>query len=296
MTSRIGAEVVFPAAAALGEGALWDVATERLYWVDIVGHKACCFDPKAQSNLAYDVGEDVGTVVLARNGKWVVALRSGVAVLDPATGSVTPLVTPEVDRRGNRLNDGKCDPRGRLWVGSMVESGPRGDAALYSIDLDLKVEKKLSHIDLSNGLVWARDERLFYHIDTPTQRVRAFDYDVATGAISGERAVFELPKAAGSPDGMTIDENDQLWVALWGGRKVLRVDPKSGGVGFEVDVPVDRVTSCAFGGSDLDTLYITTARIGAGPEELAKQPLAGSLFAARVPFRGVPSRRFARDV
>lgn len=296
MSERVTAEVAFPTPALLGEGALWDAAYRRLYWIDILGHKVCCFDPVNGSNLAYDTGEDVGTVVLSQNGKLVVALKSGVAALDPATGRLQSLVVPEVDRPGNRLNDGKCDPRGRFWVGSVVEDGQGPNGALYCIDTTLAVERKLSGVQCSNGIVWSRDERTLFYIDTPTQRVRAFDYDPETSALGRERVVFELPKSQGGPDGMAIDAEGHLWVALWGGRKVLRVDPATGAVGFEVLVPVDRVTSCAFGGPDLDTLYITTARVGASAEELRAQPFAGSLFAARVPFRGMPSPRFARSV
>lgn len=290
------AEVVVPASCQLGEGSLWDVAHARLFWVDIVGQRVFAYDPISGHNLEYDVGEDVGTVVVAENGKLVLGLRSGVASFDPATGQVTPLVRPEPNEPGNRLNDGKCDPRGRFWVGSMVEDGRRGNGALYSVTPSLAVERKLGGIDCSNGLVWSRDEGTFYYIDTPTQRVRAFDYDAESGALSNERVVFEQPRETGAPDGMTIDQDDHLWVALWGGHRVVRVDPSAGAVVYEVEVPAARVTSCAFGGPDLDDLYITTARIGAAPEQLEREPHAGSLFRAAVPFRGVPAPRFGRAV
>jgi sugar lactone lactonase YvrE len=181
-------------------------------------------------------------------------------------------------------------------VGSVVEDGQRGNGGLYCIDTELGVQQKLSGVNISNGLVWSSDAKTFYYIDTPTQLVRAFDFDVDTSALSRERTVFELPSSQGSPDGMAIDEEDQLWVALWGGRKVLRIDPRDGSVGFVIDVPAERITSCAFGGPNLDTLYITSARVGASEAELNAQPLTGSLFVASVPFRGVPSTRFARDV
>jgi sugar lactone lactonase YvrE len=294
--ARTEAEVVVRASCQLGEGSLWDVEQALLYWVDIVGQRVFAYDPVEGSNVEYFVSEDVGTVVVARNGKLVLGLRSGVASFDPSTGQVTPLVAPEPQKPGNRLNDGKCDPRGRFWVGSMVEDGLRGNGALYCVEPSLDTSCKLTGIDCSNGLVWTGDQSTFYYIDTPTQRVRGFDFDANSGALSNERVVFELPIEQGSPDGMTIDTDDHLWLALWGGHQVLRVDPGTGRVVYAVDVPAERVTSCAFGGADLGELYITTARIGASPDQLRAQPQAGSLFRARVPFRGVPAARFARDV
>jgi sugar lactone lactonase YvrE len=293
---RAEAQVAVQASCQLGEGSLWDTLNARLYWVDIVGHRVFSYDPSSGANLEYDVGEDVGTVVVSRNGKLVLGLRSGVAAFDPETRALTKLVALEPDKPGNRLNDGKCDPRGRLWVGSMVEDGQRGNGALWAVEPTLRASSKLAGVDCSNGLVWTRDERTFYYIDTPTQRVRAFDFVADSGALSNERVVFELPREQGSPDGMTIDQDDHLWIALWGGSRVLRVDPRAGTVVFEVSVPAERVTSCAFAGPELDELFITTARIGATPEQLQTQPLAGSLFRARLPFRGVPAPRFARDV
>lgn len=292
----IDAELLLRRECQLGEGSLWDTEQQRLYWVDIVGRRVFSFDPVTRERAEYDVGEDVGTLVVARNGKLVLGLRSGVASFDPNDGQITKLLALEPDKPGNRLNDGKCDPRGRFWVGSIVEDGQRGNGALYAVEPSLQVSRKLSGVDCSNGLVWTRDQSTFFYIDTPTQRIRSYDYDAVSGSIGNERVVFELPKAEGSPDGMSIDEDDRLWVALWGGHRVLCVDPLSGAVVFEVRVAAERVTSCAFGGKALDQLFITTARIGLTEAELARQPLAGSLFCARVPTRGVPSTRFARDV
>lgn len=292
--NRVAAKLAHQARCSLGEGSLWDVETQRLFFVDIIGHKVFRFDPETGAIDDFDVGQDVGTVVLDEDGKLILGLRSGVARFDMTTGSTRPLVAPEPNTPGNRLNDGKCDPRGRFFVGSMVEDGNKGNGGLYAVDASLSVRKVLAGIDCSNGLVWSRDEATFYYIDTPTQRVRAFDYDAEGGTLGKERVAFELPKSLGAPDGMTIDEHDHLWIALWGGSKVLRVDPLQGRVVFEVDVPAERVTSCAFGGKNLDHLFITTAAVGAKPDELERLPLTGSLFVAETGFRGVPSRRFAR--
>ena len=290
------AEVVFPSPCTLGEGSLWDVEHQILYWVDIVDNKVYGFDPRNRSNLAFDVGESVGTVVVARNGQLALALRSGFAWLDRTTGVVAKIHDPEADQPDTRFNDGKCDPQGRFWAGTMVEGGPPGRAALYCLGPDLNVKKHLDGVTVSNGLVWTRDGRSLYYVDTPTHRVDCFDFDGVTGSISRRRVAVEVARELGSPDGMTIDENDRLWIALFHGSRVVCVDPGSASIEFEVKVPATNVTSCAFGGPELDELYITTARVGLSADALANEPLAGSLFRAKVPARGVPSVRFDCDL
>jgi sugar lactone lactonase YvrE len=288
----VTAEVVFPSPCKLGEGSLWDVEQQVLYWVDIVDNKVCMFDPKNRSNLAFDVGESVGTVVVAHSEKLVLALRTGFAWLDRTTGRVTRIHDPEADLADTRFNDGKCDPQGRFWAGTMVEAGPRERAALYCLGPDLSVNKHLDGVTVSNGLVWSRDGRTFYYIDTPTHRVDRFDFDGASGTLGQRQMAVQVARELGAPDGMAIDENDRLWIALFGGSRVICVDPCSGRIEFEVKVPATNVTSCAFGGRQLDDLYITTARVGLSPERLAAEPLAGSLFRAKVPARGVPAARY----
>ena len=292
----VEARVAFPILCDLGEGSLWDEERGVLFWVDISQNKVFRFDPSNSSNLAYDVGESVGTVVLTQNDRLLLALRSGFAWLDPETGKVTKISDPEADLPDNRFNDGKCDPQGRFWAGTMVEHGPREKAALYCLDTDLTVSRKVEGVTVSNGLVWSGDRRLFYYIDTPTQQVALFDFDPESGNIENRRVAAEVPKPAGSPDGMAIDEEGHLWIALFGGYKVIRVDPTSGEIEFEVTLPVRNVTSCAFGGTDLRQLFVTTARVGLDADQRKAQPLAGSLFTAEVPFRGTTTARFARDV
>lgn len=294
--ANLSAEVAFHSPSELGEGAIWDEQQGVLYWVDIVGNKVNRFDPRNRSNLAYDVGESVGTVVLSTDGALLLGVRTGMAWLDPDTGRVTHLADPESDKPHTRMNDGKCDPNGRFWVGSICEREPRFDGGLYCLDTDLSVAQKLAKIQCSNGLVWTGDNRTFYYIDTPTHEIWGFDYEVESGSISNKRVVVKLADALGSPDGMTIDSDDHLWVALYHGHQVLRIDPKSGAIELELPIPATNVTSVAFGGSSLDELYITTARAGLSPEQRANEPLAGSLFRVRVPYRGVPANRFGRPL
>lgn len=296
MPTSITAEVVFPIACTLGEGSLWDHRSGFLYWVDIADDKVFVFNPVNRSNLAFDVGENVGTVVISRNDQLLLALRSGFGWLDRATGTLTRIHDPEAHLPNTRFNDGKCDPQGRFWAGTMVEGGPRGAGALYCLDTHLRVTKHLDGVSCSNGLVWSRDGHCFYYIDTPTRQVARFDFDGQSGSLGHRQVAVEIPHDLGSPDGMAIDEQDHLWIALFGGGKVIRVDPSTGAIDLEVVVPATNVTSCAFGGPDLDELYITTARVGRPTDALAAEPLAGSLFRAKVPARGVPSSRFDRDL
>ena len=292
----IEASPKFRMPCALGEGSLWDEQGQVLYWIDIVQNKVFRFDPKNGSNLAFDVGENVGTVVVTINDKLLVALRTGFAWLNPETGRLTRITDPESDKPHTRFNDGKCDPRGRFWAGTMVENSSKGDGALYCLDTDLTVTRKLTGVSCSNGLVWSRDSRRLFYIDTPTRQIQCFDYDPETASLSSPRTVVEIPAEAGAPDGMTIDEDDGLWVALFGGSKVVRYDSSSGEANFEISVAAPNVTSCAFGGPEMRELYITTARVGLNREERERYPLAGSLFSADVPFRGLPAQRFAREL
>jgi sugar lactone lactonase YvrE len=287
-------EVVFRQPSELGEGALWDDREGVLYWVDIIGNKVQRFDPRNRSNLSYDVGESVGTVVLTKDHRLLLGLHSSIGWLDPESGRVTHLVDLESDKPHTRLNDGKCDPKGRFWVGTICEREPRFDGGLYSLDTRLEVTQKLEGIQCSNGLVWTGDAATFYYVDTPTQEIWGFSYDVETGNIGDKRVVARIGKELGSPDGMAIDSAGHLWVALFHGHRVLRIDPRDGRIELEISVPATNVTSVAFGGVHLDELYITTARVGLSPEVLASEPLAGSLFRVKLPYHGVVANRFGR--
>lgn len=288
------ASVAFPTRAELGEGSLWDERLGQLYWVDIVGSKVHVYRPENRSNLSFDVGQNVGTVVATENDKLLLAQRDGFAWLDPRDGRVHELEQLLRDLPNERFNDGKCDPLGRFWAGTMVEKGPKGVGKLYCLDTDFSITTKIEGVTISNGLVWSSDKSRFYYIDTPTHEVIGFDFDPESGAIENRSLVATVPREVGSPDGMTIDSEDQLWVALYHGASVLRIDPKSGEVTFKVEVDAENVTSCAFGGSDLDELFITTASVGLSEQQRARQPLAGSLFSVKLPFRGVPANRFGR--
>ena len=275
----------------LGEGAIWHQST--LYWVDILGKMVHSYDPSTGTHRALSMPQCVGTVVPRASGGLVVALEAGFAHVEPSTGQVRPLGEPVDPRPETRFNDGKCDPAGRLWVGTMGFNSEPGMGSLYMLDVNGRVEVKIPSVTVSNGICWSSDARTMYYIDTPTQEVWAFDYDVKTGAISNRRVAVQIPKREGSPDGMTIDADGNLWVALWGGSAVACYDPASGKLITKIELPCEQVTSCAFGGPDLEDLYITTARVGYTPEKLAQQPLAGRLFHVRPGVKGLPAFAYA---
>jgi sugar lactone lactonase YvrE len=286
-------ELVVDAKAVLGEGPIWHSAGRRLYWVDIEGGLLHVFDPSTGQDRAIDVGTRIGTVVSRAGGGLLVALDSGLAFFDLDEEALTPIADPEAEIPNNRFNDGKCDPSGRLWAGTMdMGLAPRA-GGLYRLDADLSVHKALGDVTISNGLAWSHDRRTLYYIDSPTRAVSAFDYDDENGAISNRRDVVSVPDELKSPDGMTIDAEGKLWVAHWGAGAVCRWDPDGGDLLRKIDVPAAHTTACAFGGDDLGDLYITSARQGLSEEDLATQPLSGGLFRVRPGVSGIPAFEFA---
>lgn len=285
-------ECVLDARAILGEGPVWDVEREALYWVDIDRGEVHRFDPAAFEDKGISLGLKVGAVVPARSGELVVATENGFGLLDPRKGRLTAIADPEEDNRDNRFNDGKCDPVGRFWAGTMSMSGRKGAGALYCLDTDASVTRRIEGVSISNGLAWSLDEDVMYFIDTPTRQVVAYDYDADSGEIENERVVIDVPASEGQPDGMTIDSEGKLWIAMWDGWQVCRFDPVSGKMLESISVPVARVTSCTFGGPGLETMYITTARKGLRDKELQQQPLAGGLFRCRPGVSGVEAYYF----
>jgi sugar lactone lactonase YvrE len=292
-------ELIVDAHAIIGEGPWWDSRAGILYWLDIAGKSLHLFDPERGSDRSIALGNKPGCVVGRGSGyagpeSLLMATEDGFAFVDPAGGAARILFDPEADREGNRFNDGKCDSRGRLWAGSMDDSeGGAKSGALYRLGPGLACERVLDGLGISNGLAWSPDDRVMYFIDTPTRRVDAFDYESETGSVSKRRTAFEVPRDMGFPDGMTIDEEGMLWVALWMGWGLGRWDPRSGKLLERVAIPVARVSSCAFGGPGMDRLYITTASVGVGPEDEGGQPQAGGLFSYEPGLKGAASVPFA---
>jgi len=286
-------ELALDARALLGEGPVWDARRGVLHWVDIEGFLVHTYDPRSGRDRAVPVGEHVGCVAPRARGGLVVALRSGLAVLDPETGAVEPRIAPPGHPPELRFNDGKTDPEGRLWAGTMELAFRPGAASLWRLDADWSLHRMVEGVTISNGLAWSRDAATLYYIDTSTRAVVAFDYDRATGAIAGRRVVIRVPEAMGFPDGMAIDASDNLWIAQWDGGCVGGWDPRRGRLLERIELPARRVTSCAFGGPRLDELYVTTARQGLDAKTLAREPLSGGLFRVRPGAQGLPAVEFA---
>jgi sugar lactone lactonase YvrE len=266
----------------LGEGPVWDSRDESLYWVDIPESRV--HQIAADGSLSsWDTGQPAGAVVPRASGGLAVAVRDGFMALDPVSGTLTTLAEVERDRPGNRMNDGACDRAGRFYAGTMAFDETPEAGALYRLDPDLGVTRLLTGVGISNGIGWSPDERLMYYIDSHVHRVDVFDYDPATGHIDGRRPFAEVGGGGVVPDGLTVDADGGVWVAVWGGYAVLHHDP-AGKVIEAVDLPAERVSSCVFGGPDLDRLYITTA---AGPGESA-----GALFVCEPGVTGQPSHPF----
>ena len=285
-------ELLVDAHALVGEGPLWDEEQQVLYWVDILSSALYIYDPATGENRSFDVGQHVGTVVTRASGGLMLAVRNGFASFDLETQELTLIANPETHITGNRFNDGKCDPAGRFWAGTMAYENPKDSGSLYRLDTDLSVHKMLGDIAISNGIIWSLDHTTMYYIDTLRKNVRAFDYDNATGDISNERVVVTVLEEIGMPDGMAIDTEGMLWVAHYGGSCVCRWHPDTGELLEKIEMPVTQVTACAFGGPNLDTLFITSAAQELDAAELARQPLAGALFSIKTPYQGVPSFRF----
>ena len=282
-------EVALSTPAALGEGPRWDAATATLLWVDILGRAVHRFDPATGRDEAVPVPALVGFALPRTRGGVVLGLPDGLWLLED--GAVEPLVAIEADVPGNRLNDGACDPQGRLWAGTMALDERSSTGALYRVGTDLGVARPLAGTTISNGLGWSPAGDRFYFIDTPARRVDVFDFDAATGAIERRRPLAAVDVEGAGPDGLTVDAEGCVWVALHGGWGLLRYSPEGDLLGH-VELPVAKVTSCCFGGAGLRDLYVTTRRQSLSDAELADQPLAGVLFRLDPGVAGLPTHAF----
>jgi sugar lactone lactonase YvrE len=285
-------ELVVDSRSILGEGAVWDHRKKKLYWVDIEKGLLHVYDPNTGVNTSHALGSRVCTVVPVQNGGLLLALEDGIAMFDPITRALDVVVPLDLSEGEARLNDGKCDPSGRFWVGTLSSDRHPHSARLFRIESDFTAKTVLRGVDISNGMAWSRCARAFYHIDTPTRTVAAFDYDAATGEIWNGRVVIRTPTHLGWPDGMTMDSMGKLWIAMFGGSCVTVWEPATGELLDSIEIPAKNVTSCAFGGEDLNELYITTAQIELTESERARSPRSGGLFRKRVDSHGIPANEY----
>lgn len=290
------AELYYKIPCALGEGPVWDGQNGALYWIDGLGNRWHCLNADGSLD-SFDTPCAIGALVLSKDGGAVMSLQDGIYRLDIHSGKLELLVNPEADVTGNRFNDAKADPKGRLVVGSMSTlANDGGDAPrvgqLYTINAKGEYTPILGGIGISNGLDWSADGKTLYYVDSLTGGIQRFDYDIETGSVANGCFCARIPEEEGIPDGMCIDAEGMLWVAQWGGWCVSRWNPATGECLSKVEVPVKHVTCCAFGGEKLDKLFITTSTSGVEGSEWSNQPLAGSVFVADVGVCGSRVYRF----
>jgi sugar lactone lactonase YvrE len=287
-----GVRVALDAKAVLGEGPVWCPREAALYWVDSLAPAVKRFEPATGAAKTWPVPDLIGSFALRESGGLVVALRRGFYTLDLETGATAPVHLPEKPE-DTRFNDGKCDRAGRFWAGTMHYQGmprePKG--ALYRMDIDRRVTRMERGIRTANGLGWSPDDRRMYYTDTRTNRIDVFDFDIATGAIANRRPFVHVPHDSGLPDGLTVDSEGYVWSAKWDGARVVRYAP-DGRIDRVVAMPVPRPTSVSFGGPDLATLFVTSAREGLDAAALARAPHSGAVFAFEPGVQGLPEPRF----
>jgi sugar lactone lactonase YvrE len=285
-------ELVLDAHAELAEGPVWLEPTGELLWVDIEPGDVHWFDPRTGADRSQNAGDPLGAAVPDRLGGLVLALPRRISRLAAGADRPEQIVSVPGDP-DMRMNDAACDRRGRLWVGSTTESESEPRGKLYRVDADLSAHEVLDGIVVSNGIDWSPDDSRMYYIDSPTRRIDVLDYDIETGAATNLRPLHTVADdVAGIPDGMCVDAQGGLWVALWGGSCVLGLTP-DGEPHTRIELPTNQITSVAFGGDGLRTLYITSAAYGLDAATRAAEPHAGGIFAVDVGVAGLPATPFA---
>ncbi|KAI4889782.1 hypothetical protein NFI96_030809 [Prochilodus magdalenae] len=297
--SSIKVERVVKDHCVIGEGPVWEEKDATLLYVDITGKKISRWSSLTNQIESMPTESYVGCAVPRSSGGYIVGEGTRFAAVDWEARSITTIADVDTDKTNTRFNDGKVDPVGRLFAGTMaVESSPgvieRKQGSFYTLHTDHSVVKHFDQVDISNGLAWSPDHRFLYYIDSLTYMVEVFDYDKQTGSISNRRTLYQLEKDEGIPDGMCIDIEGKLWVACYRGGRVLRIDPETGTRLQTVKFPVVITTSCCFGGKDYSDLYVTTAYSGLDEETRAQQPDSGCIFkVSGLGVKGLPAFSFA---
>ena len=269
----------------LGEGPFWDSKKSRLHWVDIIGEKIISQNLDGSNIHALEVDGNPGCVVLSDEGTMVAGVDNQISSFDGG-GNLLKVLADTKEGSGLRFNDGKCDPTGRFWVGSMDRKEKNKLGSLYSWNSIEGLVNREQGVTVSNGMGWSPDNSLFYYIDSPTREVSVYDFDLSTASINNKRRFISFTEEDGFPDGMTIDNEGRLWIAFWGGSKIMCVNPDSKAIEEVVNFPVSKVTSCAFGGEKMDRLFITSAKVQVNEED---EPMAGKTFVVSPGVKGQPS-------
>ena len=276
----------------LGEGPAWSADEQKLYWLDIQKSELWRYDPETCETKVWKTPERAASFAFREKGGLLVAFESCLAFWDPETEETTKIKVMEPDRRTTRMNDGRCDRQGRFIVGGMDESGKSEKISnVYRVDRDLSVHRIISGVACANSTCFSPDGRVMYFADTPTGEIWVYDYDTNTGDVSNKRVFASFSDQPGTPDGSTVDSEEFLWNAQWNGHRVVRYRP-DGTVDRVIALPVVNPTCVAFGGKDLDVLYVTTARYLMTPEQIKSEPLSGGLFAVMVDVKGLDEPKF----
>ena len=278
-------------ASILGEAPVWDPVTSRLHWVDCDQKTLYRLDPETDRIESFSLPGSPGCYALCRDGRLLLAYRTRLCLVDLESGSHTDIDTPQVDFASARFNDGACDRAGRFWLGTMHKAMSEPVGALYRVDPDLSVRCMADGVTVSNGIAFSPDDTILYHTDSRAAVIYAYDFDLQAGTISNRRVFAEFDGRKERPDGCTVDGSGMLWTAMLGGGRVAVLGP-DGREMRSFALPTTRPTSVCFGGEALDTLYVTTMRLGLSPEELEAQADAGKLFAATGMGRGLPEPLF----
>lgn len=289
----VSPEILVHAGNTLGEGPVWDEKNDVLHWVDILQKQIHSLQLESMDHSSYATSGMAGCVGLTNKGNLIAGIEHSVQIIDPGSGDLRTIAEVEKELSRNRFNDGKCSPDGGFIVGSMDmdEASPAG--ALYHLSKNSGIRILLSQRTISNGIAWSQDMKTIYTIDTPTMRVLAHDHDISTGELSNERIVITIPAGIGFPDGMTSDTKGNLWIAMWGGAAITVWEPNRGVLLGMIPLPCLNPTCPTFGGKDLDTLFVTSARVGMTEEQLSQYPHSGNVFSLKIPgYTGSPTFRY----
>jgi L-arabinonolactonase len=274
----------------LGEGVLWDPVDQRVWWTDIHERRLLRYDPLQRAFETFDLPERLGSFgFVAGSGEIVAAFESGFAIYHPESKRLAWLSRPEHGAKNLRFNDGRVDRQGRFWSGSMVEGKGEPTGKLYCLS-GATAEVRLTGIAISNSICFSPDGRYLYFADTPQRAILRFDIDPNTGSI-GNRTIFARTPPGAFPDGSNVDAQGYVWNAHWGAGRVVRY-ALDGSIDLEIKVPATQPTCIAFGGENLDMLYVTSAREGLSLDALAAQPNAGDVFVYKLNVKGLADSRF----
>ena len=269
-------QLVQAANALLGEGPSWSTAEGALYWVDVIRPAVFRYEPGRGQTAIWPLAGTVGCAATRAKGGLVLAAESRFVALDATNGATQILADAEPDMPHNRFNDGKVDRRGRLWAGTIDRRTEKPTGSLYRLDADLTVTRMESGVICSNGIGWSPDDRTMYFTDSMIRTIWAYDFDLETGDIANRRVFVRLADDDGVPDGLTVDAEGFVWSAVWDGWRIVRYAP-DGRIDREIPMPVQRPSSCMFGGTDLRTLYVTSACADLDATALSRGPRAGAL-------------------